>query len=142
MFHHRIVYLFFCCGNRTFLGQKRKSVKNFKFFQNCPKIVHRQPNAFRATYGSVSQKRPCPFFGQFWKKLKISKKSFEKKIFIFETPKLSKKWTRPSEDTLPYVARNAFGWRWTIFGQFFKKFQKKKVEKFFTLFSFFGLEMS
>jgi hypothetical protein len=50
---------------------------------------------------------------------------------------LSKKWARPFWDTLPYVARNAFGWRWTIFGQFWKSF-KKKLKKSFEKNSFFS----
>jgi hypothetical protein len=39
----------------------------FLTFQNCPKIVHRQPNAFRATYGSVSSDGLAHFLDNFVK---------------------------------------------------------------------------
>jgi hypothetical protein len=49
------------------LGQGWRFFFHFflKLFQNCPKIVHRQPNAFRATYGSVSQNGLAHFLDNF-----------------------------------------------------------------------------
>jgi hypothetical protein len=41
------------CTEVTFLKTKNEKFQNF--FQNCPKIVHRQPNAFRPKLPEVAQ---------------------------------------------------------------------------------------